>query len=183
MVFEFLLNFYLLYKYIYKLMFNIKNVKIMKKFCLFICFTVFTTVSFAQKGTSQIGVDLKYGSENDNIGLGIRGQHNFTDHIRGELAFSYFLKNDFLTNWDISANVHYLFPVSQKITLYPILGLTYTAWNSEFFSEAIDRLGANIGAGAQFDLSSNWCINAEIKYQLVSDLDQVIPSIGVGYKF
>jgi len=45
------------------------------------------------------------------------------------------------------------------------------------------KFGANLGAGAEFDLNSQWMINFEIKYQIISDFDQGVFNIGVAYKF
>ena len=45
------------------------------------------------------------------------------------------------------------------------------------------QLSPNLGAGAEFDLNSQWMINFEIKYQIISDFDQGVFNIGVAYKF
>ncbi|MBR6296833.1 MAG: outer membrane beta-barrel protein [Treponema sp.] len=50
-------------------------------------------------------------------------------------------------------------------------------------SENATRFGANLGGGIQYDITNNFIINAEAKYQLISDLDQVVFTIGLAYKF
>ena len=41
----------------------------------------------------------------------------------------------------------------------------------------------NFGGGAEFDLSNEFMMNFEVKYQLVSDFDQAIFSLGIAYMF
>lgn len=45
------------------------------------------------------------------------------------------------------------------------------------------KFGVNLGGGAQYDLTDNLMLNFEVKYSLVSDLDQCVISLGVAYKF
>ena len=50
-----------------------------------------------------------------------------------------------------------------------------SASNSEF--------GFNIGAGADFNLSEKFVINAELKYKVGGDWSRLLISAGVAYKF
>lgn len=91
--------------------------------------------------------------------------------------------------WDINFNAHYLFPITEKIKVYPLAGFTFTNW-SVSYSEAFisisgteSRFGANLGGGFQYDVSDNFILNAEVKYQLISDFDQAVFSIGAAYRF
>ena len=45
------------------------------------------------------------------------------------------------------------------------------------------RVGVNIGGGADFALTSNWIMNFELRYQLVSDFDQAVFNLGFAYRF
>lgn len=45
------------------------------------------------------------------------------------------------------------------------------------------KFGVNLGGGAQYDLTDNLMLNFEVKYSLVSDLDQCVISLGAAYKF
>ena len=44
------------------------------------------------------------------------------------------------------------------------------------------KFGVNLGAGMEFDLDKNWSLNFDIKYQLISDLDQAVFNLGVGWR-
>lgn len=81
----------------------------MKKFFLMLCVALLSVGAFAQvKGDKSVGLNLSYGTEISNLGIGVKGQYNFTDAIRGEASFDYFLKKDGLKMWDININAHYL---------------------------------------------------------------------------
>ena len=45
--------------------------------------------------------------------------------------------------------------------------------------EVMEKFGVNLGAGMEFDLDKNWSLNFDIKYQLISDLDQAVFNLGV----
>ncbi len=184
----------------------------MKKLFLTLCVAFIGVSAFAQKGETAVGINLMYGTEISNLGIGAKAQYNFTDAIRGEASFNYFLEKDAMKMWDININAHYLFPVANKLKLYPLVGVTYTNWNlgssilSDIENELKDmyddwgipsddaedfdsgsnskgKFGANLGAGVQYDLSDKFAIGLEVKYQLVSDFNQVVFGIGGTYKF
>ena len=45
------------------------------------------------------------------------------------------------------------------------------------------KFGVNLGGGAQYWLTENFALNLEIKYQLVSDFDRPVISLGGVFKF
>lgn len=79
----------------------------------------------AQKGEKAVGVNLGYGTEISNLGIGAKFQYGITDAIRTEASFNYFLKKDGASMWDVNVNAHYLFPIVDRFKVYPLLGLTY----------------------------------------------------------
>ena len=141
--------------------------------------------SFAQQGQKSIGVNLGYGSEIESFGLGAKFQYGITDPIRLEAAFNYFFENNYVNMWDLNMNFHYLFPLGSGFKVYPLVGLTYTNWHAEIgdWDETEGRVGANLGAGLQYDIASNLALNFDLKYQFVKDFDQVAFAFGIAYKF
>ena len=145
----------------------------------------------AQAGDKAVGAQLVFGSETNSIGVGVKGQYYFTDQIRGEASFDYFLKNKGISMWDINANVHYLFDVADKFKVYPLAGLGYTNWSYKYeypghsVIEGSDgRLAINLGGGAEYELTKDLSVNAELKYQIVSNnYSQLVLGVGVAYKF
>lgn len=176
----------------------------MKKYILTLCVALVSVCAFAQKGQKAVGLNLSYGTEISNLGIGAKGQYNFTDAIRGEVSFDYFLKKNNTSMWDINVNAHYLFPVAKGLKVYPLAGITLTSWKSswgvddfafdddekEYMDEddwsgsiSTSKFGANLGAGVQYDINDKWAVNFEVKYQLISDFGQAVFGLGVAYKF
>ena len=162
----------------------------MKKLFLLVCATVMSLSASAQAGDKALGAQLLFGSKTNNIGLGVKGQYYFTDQIRGEASFDYFLKNQGVSMWDINANVHYLFDVADKFKVYPVAGLGYTNWSYKYeyaghtIAEGSDgRIAINLGGGAEYELTKDLSVNAELKYQIISNYNQLLLGVGVAYKF
>ena len=163
----------------------------MKKLLLLVCAAVMSLSASAQAGDKALGAQLVFGSETNSIGFGVKGQYYFTDQIRGEGSFDYFLKNKGISMWDINANVHYLFDVANKVKVYPLAGLGYTNWSYKYeypghsVIEGSDgRLAISLGGGAEYELTKDLSVNAELKYQIVSNnYSQLVLGVGVAYKF
>ena len=168
----------------------------MKKLFLTLAVALISFCAQAQvKGDVGVGLNLSYGTEISNMGIGVKGQYNFTDAIRGEVSFDYFLKKDAMKMWDVNVNAHYLFPVADKFKVYPLAGLTYANCSSSISDEMKEmgieedgsssdgRFGVNLGAGASYDITSKIAINFEIKYQIISNYNQAVFGIGAAYRF
>ena len=162
----------------------------MKKLLLLVCAAVMSLSASAQAGDKALGAQLVFGSETNSLGFGVKGQYYFTDHIRGEGSFDYFLKNKGISMWDINATVHYLFDVADKFKVYPLAGLGYTNWSYKYeyagapVVEGSDgRLAVNLGGGVEYELTKNLNVNAEAKYQIISNYNQLVLGVGVAYKF
>lgn len=180
-----------------------------------LCVVLVTLGASAQKGEKAVGANISYGSEWKNIGIGAKGQYSFTDNIRGEVSFDYFLKKEGMSMWDINANIHYMFNVAEKIKVYPLAGIGYVhfgggssygdyddddyGYGNYSLTRASDGLGLddvdyddsssngkiaiNIGCGVQYALTEKINLNAELKYQIIDSSNQIVPSIGIAFKF
>ena len=162
----------------------------MKKLLLLVCAAVMSLSASAQAGDKALGAQLVFGSETNSFGLGVKGQYYFTDQIRGEGSFDYFFKNKGVSMWDINANVHYLFDVANKVKVYPLAGLGYTNWSYKLEYDNVTlakgtdgRLAVNLGGGAEYELTKDLSVNAELKYQIISHYNQLVLGVGVAYKF
>ncbi len=162
---------------------------------------IFATSSvYAQyKGEMSVGGGLSVATGEDytNVGIGAKFQWNPIDNLRVEPSVNYFFKKDRHSIWDLSANVHYLFAVTDKITLYPLAGLgiqtlkahygdiddiDFGSWTLSFHDASDTHFAFNLGGGADFKLSENWVMNFEFKYK-IADLDRAVFSLGFAYKF
>lgn len=160
----------------------------MKKFIVLFSMMFFVmSNALAQKGIQSAGVHLSYGTEISSIGLGVKYQYNITDNIRLEPSINYFFENDGADMFDINATAHYLFPMASNVRLYPLAGLTFARWGWDLGNDGAEvtksKFGVNLGGGAEFDISKEFMLNFEVKYQLVSDFDQAIFSLGIAYMF
>lgn len=153
----------------------------MKKLMILISMMFFIMSSAsAQKGIQAFGVNLGYGSEIESASIGVKYQYNITNNIRLEPSANYFFEKRGVDMFDFNANAHYLIPTENNIRLYPLAGLTFTRWD---LGKVANRLGLNIGGGAEFDVSDNLFVNMELKYQIVKDLDQAVFNVGLTYMF
>lgn len=158
-----------------------------------------SSVYAQKKGETAFGGGLSVGTGDDytNVGIGAKFQWNPIDNLRLEPSVNYFFKKDYNSIWDASANLHYLIPVSDKITLYPLAGLGMM--NIKFHGNSIDDIqigdmifqfkntsetyfAFNLGAGADFAITDNWVLNIEFKYK-ISEFNRAVFSMGVAYKF
>ena len=144
---------------------------------------------FRQQGIQAAGVHLTYGTEIESFGIGVKYQYNISNNIRLEPSMNYYFENNHeIGQFDLNANVHYLFPMASNVRVYPLAGLTFARWDfgdraGGSFTGGITRLGVNLGGGAEMDITDKLMLNFELKYQFVSDLDQAIFNVGIAYMF
>ena len=152
----------------------------MKKFFLLATILSIGTPAFAQKETKEIGLGLVYGTHIQSVGFNLRGQYFITDNVRLEGSFNNFFKHNDVSMWDLNANGAYVFKITDKFRVYPMLGFTFTCW-SRYDEKEISpnhtrdeinntvRFGANYGGGVEYALSKNLSAFGEIR-------EQVLPS-------
>lgn len=160
-----------------------------KLLVLLVCLCAFVATSYAQKGESSLGVNLNYGDDS-NLGLGVKYRYGLTDNLRIEPAFNYYFKHEYFSMWDLGANLHYVFPVADRVAVYPLAGLGYahaTAHLSDLgegWKNISDgKIAVNLGAGVDFKVASTVNLNLELKYQIVENVNQLIISAGVAFAF
>lgn len=137
----------------------------------------------AQKGQMAVGGNLLYGTEINSVGLGAKFQYGILDHLRGEASFNYYFQNKGFRMWDLNANAHYVFDITERFHAYPLAGLTVVNKSYADVDDSITRFGLNLGGGCEFDVTPRWRVNAEFKYSIVSTIDQAVFGVGAVYKF
>jgi len=145
-----------------------------------------------QKGDMAAGANLAIGIGNHYTNVGITGkfQYNVINPLRLEGSLTFFPKKDYVSFWDVSVNAHYLFPIAERFTIYPLAGLgifgskmNYIGHYSELGSSSSTDVCFNIGGGVDFKLTEKLFLNAELKYKIVKHWDRFMISFGAGYKF
>lgn len=192
----------------------------MRKLLLTACVALASLCTFAQeKGDMAVGLNLgaapclESGVSLTNFGIGAKFQYNVTTPIRLEADVDYWFKSKGVDVFDVTANVHYLFNIGDKLKVYPLVGIGYAHIGGGFSSDINDfiediydeydheygtNIGGdevevesssaskflfNVGAGAQYDLTSNIAVGLEVKYQYIKDFSRLPISLGVTYKF
>ena len=140
-----------------------------------------------QKGDMAAGGSLVIGTGDSYTNVGISGkfQYNVIDQLRLEGSLTFFLKKDYISFWDISANGHYLFPVTNQITVYPLAGLGIFGTKVDYGLGSVTGSDVcfNIGGGIDIKLTDQLFFNGELKYKIVNHWDRFMISAGVTYKF
>ena len=162
----------------------------MKKLFLVAAFAMVSAFASAQVA---VGVHTLYGTGVENLGIGVRGRYDITDKFRADANFNYYFKKNNLEFWDLNANLHYLFNLTDKFTVYPMAGLGYanvkSSWeyqNLGIVYKTNDNYGkfcVNFGGGVDYALTEDLYLNAEVRYQVVSNYNQTVLSAGIVYKF
>ena len=143
---------------------------------------VMSTTMFAQAGATWVGANFNYGMHKDykNFGLGAKVQYEFIDNVRAEASFDYFFKKDYMTQWDINLNAHYVVRAGDKFSFYPLAGLTILNSKLEGF-DSKSKFGFNAGAGVEYQITESVKLNLEGKYQYVKNYDRPVISMGVAF--
>lgn len=161
----------------------------MKKLLLALaCVCGFSCNTFAQKGVSEIGAHINYGTKIESVGLGVHYRYGITDAVRLEPSASFYFKKDGVSMFDLGANVHYLIPLADKLILYPLAGAAFSSWRFDGFGvdefkDTASRLAVNLGGGLEVPVSEHVAVGAEVKYQIIKDLNQLVVGLNLSYKF
>lgn len=157
----------------------------MKKILTFVCVLMLGMgVAQAQvhKGETAAGVNLVYGTEIENLGIGARFQYGILDQLRGEVGFNYFFEKHHTSCWDVNINAHYLLNLwNEQLYIYPIAGLNYTMVDNEGDEE--NHIGLNLGAGVEYELNDHFGVNFEYRHTIIRKVDQGVFGLGINYKF
>ncbi len=157
----------------------------MKKLFFAAFIALVSLTASAQEKQFSLGAQLSYGSETERVGFGVKALYGLTDHLRLEGSFNHFFKSDYVTLWDANVNLHYQLPLSSSFQVYPLAGLTYMRASATIANNTVSdgKLGVNLGVGGQYELNDSWALTGELKYQIISNSNQLVPSVGLIYKF
>ena len=164
---------------------------------------VFGISAFAQNW--GIGANLGYGNDVTKPSFGIKALYEINESFTlapslnidlpvTESAYESGVSLEVkLKCWDINADVHWNFYDENNCKLYPLAGITYFnakvevegsyAGHSASDNESAGKFGINLGFGGQINLTEKWVASAEIKYQIIEEFKQFVPSLSLIYKF
>ena len=164
----------------------------MKKYFFMAAILALSTLFSAQAETGDVTIvpQVAFATKHAMVGLGAQAQFDVTDNIRVAPDFFYFIRNNNVSAYTCDINVNYLIPKGEKFTIYPLAGFAYTRYKVEVkddegdkYDEKHDRIGANIGIGAQYQINEPLQLFAEERFQLMKDFNQSVTVVGVRFTF
>lgn len=158
----------------------------MKKVLLAIVFAALSFGIHAQTGSKAILPKVGYQTEFKRFLFGIEGRYFLTDNIRLAPDVQVLFPKDRTTGLDVNVNLHYVFPLEGGFAFYPLVGGAML--NNRFKPKGIDGVswtdfGLNLGAGIQYDITSEGYLNFEFKYTLKENVDPAYFTLGYGIRF
>ncbi|MEZ4885574.1 MAG: hypothetical protein R3E32_12650 [Chitinophagales bacterium] len=151
----------------------------MKKILLTLLFVVAT--SFSLQAQTKLGGGIAYGFDVSELGIQLRGVHQFNDTWGGGADFVYYLDGvkDF-SIWEFNVNAHYFLTSTDQAKLYALAGLNLFGASFTFLGETISNTepGLNVGAGGQVGISDKISGIAELKFS-IGDASQLLFGAGI----
>ena len=157
-----------------------------------------------QQGDFAVGAHLAILTHREiptTVGFGTRLQYNITDPLRLEGRFTYFSRTERYMGvsgtayiWVLGMNMHYLFAVTENVTLYPLAGfsvlgggLRASAGGQTIRQSAGTAFAFNLGGGVDIKLNNRFSINVEPAVMFDVDSGVIsfifIPSVGIMFRF
>ncbi len=143
----------------------------------------------AEAGDMSIAPQVSFATKNSLFGLGAQVQFDIDEHFRLSPDFFFFIKNKGKTAYSADVNLHYLIPKG-AFAFYPIAGIAYHRYKFAMvdeegnkYDEKHDRIGGNIGVGAQYEIDELVQVFAEERCQLMKDVTQSVTVLGVRFVF
>ena len=152
-----------------------------------------------------LGVNVGYGNDVSKPSFGIKALYDINEAFTLAPSLNFYLPETEsasvsgihaeaeLKCWDINADVHWNFYNTDKGKLYPLAGISYfnakisakasAGGQKESASESEGKFGINLGFGGQMNFSERWAASAEIKYQIIEEFKQFVPSLSLIYMF
>lgn len=130
-------------------------------------------LSAQERGKIAIGGGLSYMTEISQIGVGAKVRYGLTKDIRLEGGLNYFLPKSNVSAIDLGVNAHYVVSLDDKISVYPLAGISY------YKLSGLSDLTLNFGGGASYQLNDKLSLGAELKYQTYTKT----PVVGVNAMF
>ena len=141
----------------------------------------------------SLGGGIPYNASKEHTGLNLRGYYNIGEQICFGPEFTVFfpktvthINEEIQTSiWEINFNAHYIFEVSEKLGMYPIIGFNYTREIEDITilstgltdKKTHQYIGLNIGGG--FHLPQPKFVPFIEHEYVVGDLSDHIITVGL----
>lgn len=159
-----------------------------------------TAMAQTEKGEMGAGLNLLYGTEIGNLGVGAKYRYSISDELRAEATVDYLFKHKHNSMVDANINFEYILPVqSADIITYPILGVGFGSKHSCHIKATelttgtpvlLDKkqnqgiVGINAGWGAEYNITEKAALTVEAQYQFFNQhCTQLLVGVGLVHKF
>lgn len=157
--------------------------KKIKFFLLSLALIAGVSTASAEEGQHAVGFNFAYavgGNNMNNFGIGIKYSYSLSDALRIQPSFTYFFDTSKFAMKEANVDFHYLFDLNSdnKNFLYPIFGIS-TPFGAIREHQEIQggeavtvekdnwfRFGCNLGCGYQYNITEDFGIVAEAKYNI-----------------
>ncbi len=160
--------------------------------------------SGAVSAQNRGGVHLAFGSEVEQVGLGLNGEFFVAEKVSIAPELNIFFPDKFTSNvfgvkststsstWSISGDVHYYFISDEKIGFYGLAGLGLATAKVKSKTEIPNQptqetsysdseLGLNLGVGANFTVPGSIIPFGQLKYE--TNYEQLLLQAGIRFTF
>lgn len=164
----------------------------MRKTLLMAIAAIMCALSATASTGQSLGLNFIYGSKFDQVGIGADYRLNITKNIRINPELQYFFTSKHMKAWDANCNIHYVSTLFDDLKFYPIVGITYSHHTNSVklpedhnkkVVESWDRIGANLGAGLEYNFTDDVAVVFEVRGQLIKSFSQCVLNMGIRYKF
>ncbi|MCA6078852.1 outer membrane beta-barrel protein [Fulvivirga sedimenti] len=153
-----------------------------------ILLTVAVVLSLALAGQAQtrLGAGLAWGSEVDDLGLGINGEFFVKNNISISPGFIFYFEDNggFQDRdwWELNINGNFYFATEGVVDFYGIGGINLTTRSikSQGERDGDTELGINLGIGANFNTNGAILPYTELKY-IAGNYDQAVLFFGIKF--
>lgn len=144
-----------------------------------------------ERGDNAFGLRAGYTSSNRSGIVGLYYQYAFSSRFRLAPDVDYSFRHRGSDALSLNLNGHFpLTAPAARYAVYPLAGLNYTSWNvhdhglgGEDVSTRTDRLGLNIGAGAEYMATPSMRLGIEAKYRWIRNYSAAVITLSIGYCF
>ena len=161
----------------------------MKKLMMIAAMVLMSTGAFAQEaGMKAVGATFSdYLDSDSRIAIGAKFQYSFTENMRGEFDFKLYPPKWHSILWNPTVNFHYLFPIIDKLYVYPLAGVGVLGYYNSDTEYSSTIFTVKFGSGAEYYITEKFKGIFETYYQVAKKdnlkYSDPIISIGAGYIF
>lgn len=134
------------------------------------------------KGEKTLGVSGGFASYNKSAYTNVFFQYTFVPHVRIAPEIGYVIRNNDVSGFEVSCDMHFPFRLARGFNMYPLAGLTFNTWNNRV-GDNYNRLGGDFGLGLELYITGSLKLSLQGKYSLMKNTSGAFAGLSLGYVF